>query len=439
MLYKVYQFYKSSCLIFLSFGGNLYVTMDYYSIIICLVLVMMVVLTILTIENDRFTKEEKRTFHIAHVLVGLAAIMEWLGLLFDGNTDIPAELIKTVKFFDYVLTPITGVAIVWQMSKKSVIKDIIILLLGLNFILQMVCFPMGWMVKVDEANHYSHGVLYPAYIVIYSLVIALVLVEFVKYGIKFRKHNRVSLYAIIALIAGGIIAQEVSGGVYRTAYLVVAIGMVFLFIHYSEFFQQKMDETLEENKNDLVLSQIKPYFINSCLSSISELCKTDPKAAQKLTDDFSEYLKNQLDSLSNERMIPFGRALEQVEVYLKIEETRFGDRIKVIFDIQADKFLVPTLTIQPLVENAIRHGICKKKEGGTVFVKSYEREKEYVIEIIDDGVGFDKKDVFGKAKKHFGIDNVKTRLEYCGGKLEINSEKNFGTTVTIRMPKNIRI
>ena len=426
-------------MIFLFFGGNLYVVMDYYSIIISLVLAMMIVLSILTIENNRFTKEEKRSFHIAHVLVGLAAIMEWLGLLFDGNSAIPAELIKVVKFFDYVLTPMTGIAVIWQMFKKDVVKDIIILLLGINFILQMACFPMGWMVTVDGGNHYSHGLLYPAYIALYSLVIALVLVEFVRYGISFRKHNRISLYAIIALIAGGIVAQEVSSGKFRTAYLAVAIAMVFLFIHYTEFFQQKMDETLEENRNDLILSQIKPYFIYSCLSSISELCKKDPVAAQQLTDDFSDYLRNQLDSLNSEKMVPFSQALEQVEIYLKIEEARYGNRVKAIFDIQADKFLIPTLIIQPLVENSIRHGISRKKEGGTVFIKSYEREKEYVIEIIDNGVGFAKSDLLDKSKKHFGIDNVRTRLEYCGGKLEISSEKRVGTTATIRMPKSIRI
>ena len=86
---------------------------------------------------------------------------------------------------------------------------------------------------------------------------------------------------------------------------------------------------------------------------------------------------------------------------------RFGDRVNVIYDIRAQDFYVPPLSIQPIVENAVKHGITKKAEGGTLTLRAYETDRAYVVEIIDDGIGFDISDVNFDENKHFGINNIK--------------------------------
>ena len=123
--------------------------------------------------------------------------------------------------------------------------------------------------------------------------------------------------------------------------------------------------------------------------------------------------------------------------YLNIEKARFGDRIKVVYDIKSKNFELPTLTVQPVVENAVKHGLCKKEGGGTITLRSYENETDYIIEIIDDGVGFDVNAINNKSRTSIGIENVRARLEYVGSEMDIQSKINVGTTVKIKVPHKV--
>ena len=115
---------------------------------------------------------------------------------------------------------------------------------------------------------------------------------------------------------------------------------------------------------------------------------------------------------------------------------RFDERLNIVFDIQVKEFAVPPLSIQPIVENAVKHGILQKLEGGTITVKSYETDEAYIVEIIDDGVGFDVNDEAYKNGDHIGINNVKYRLStMCHGELSINSVVDKGTTAIVKFYK----
>ena len=184
-----------------------------------------------------------------------------------------------------------------------------------------------------------------------------------------------------------------------------------------------------------MMSQIQPHFLYNSLSSISELCETNPQKAQQMTDDFAEYLRYNLTALNSEKLISFEKQLEQTEIYLKIEKTRFEDRVNAVCEIEARDFEVPTLTVQPLVENAVRHGICKRQGGGTVTIRSYETDSGSEIVVADNGVGFDTESITTDGETHVGIENVRARLAYFGDALEIKSEIGVGTTATITVPK----
>ena len=184
------------------------------------------------------------------------------------------------------------------------------------------------------------------------------------------------------------------------------------------------------------MSQIQPHFVYNSLSSISTLIPIDPKKAQEALDNFTEYLRHNISSLTETKLIPFDNELKHVETYISLEKIRFNDRINVTYDIKAKDFYVPPLSIQPIVENAIKHGILKKIEGGNLIIKTYETEKSYVVEVIDDGVGFDISSIDFDSNKHFGINNIKQRLKsMCNGTLEITSEPNKGAKSVISFYK----
>lgn len=115
---------------------------------------------------------------------------------------------------------------------------------------------------------------------------------------------------------------------------------------------------------------------------------------------------------------------------------RFNERLHVNYDIKVSSFCVPPLSIQPLVENAVKHGILKKVEGGTLFLKTYETENSYVVEVIDDGVGFNIEDIDFKSNNHIGLNNVKHRItSMCKAEMNIFSEINKGTTIVVKFYK----
>ena len=202
---------------------------------------------------------------------------------------------------------------------------------------------------------------------------------------------------------------------------------------------QQLQKELYEAEVSLMVSQIQPHFMYNTLSSIALLCKKDPDTAFNATVTFSDYLRVNMDSLKEKSPVPFERELEHVKKYLYIEGLRFRDRLNVEYDIQATGFSLPILSIQPIVENAVKHGVTMKREGGTVAVSTRELEDCYEIIVKDDGVGFDpstpRKD---DGRSHVGMENTKKRLhDMCGATVTVESTVGEGTCVTVRLPKQI--
>ena len=193
---------------------------------------------------------------------------------------------------------------------------------------------------------------------------------------------------------------------------------------------------LSESNNSLVLSQIQPHFLYNALTSIYRLCDVKPEAAKEAVSNFSKYLRGNLDSIKQKKMISFADELKHLQAYLSLEKIRYEDYLEVRYDIGAMEFFLPPLTVQPLVENAVNHGISDLPEGGCVTVSTREEADCYVIRVSDNGVGFDPNEPSCDGRSHIGISNVRSRLEIlCRGTLEIVSSRGEGTTAIIRIPK----
>ena len=201
--------------------------------------------------------------------------------------------------------------------------------------------------------------------------------------------------------------------------------------------QERAEKELYEAKVQVMVSQIRPHFMYNALSSIAVLCDIDPKTAKEATITFAKYLRGNMDSLKQTAPVPFEKELDHLKKYLYIEKLRFDDLLNIEYDIQATDFELPLLSIQPIVENAVKHGVGMKKYGGTVKISSFETEDAFEVVISDDGVGFDT-EAPKKAddRSHVGMDNTRRRLkDMCGAELIITSKIGEGTVARVIIPK----
>lgn len=239
--------------------------------------------------------------------------------------------------------------------------------------------------------------------------------------------NKAAFFIYALFPIAGMILDYIFHGISLTY---VGFTISILVIYTSIYLTRK--KQLESQKNALMLSQINPHFVYNTLSTIASMCDTSPKQAKHLTIDFAQYLRRNINTLTSEELIPFEQEMDHVACYLKIEQARFRERLNVIYSIQCKNFSVPPLTVQPLVENAVKHGITKKASGGTLRILTCEEDSYYIIRIIDDGVGFDSENT----EMNVGLQNVRSRLAAtCRGELTVKSTVGIGTRVTIIIPK----
>ena len=195
-----------------------------------------------------------------------------------------------------------------------------------------------------------------------------------------------------------------------------------------------LNAELAESRISTMMSQIRPHFIYNTLGSIEQLCELDPPKAGELVHNFAKYLRGNFGELDNPKPIRMSQEMEHVRYYISIEKVRFPD-MTFSFEMKSEDFSLPALTIQPIVENAIKHGLMKLQKGGSIRVISYETDTDYCISVEDDGVGFDTSALHDE-KKHIGIRNIRDRLKVMvGGTLTIESTQGVGTKVLIRIPK----
>ena len=203
-----------------------------------------------------------------------------------------------------------------------------------------------------------------------------------------------------------------------------------LFINY-----RKQQEKLRNLQIRSTTERMKPHYIYNVLTSIYYLCDTDPKLAQQAVGTFSDYLRSVLNNLDAGELIPFSEEVQTIKSYLRLEEMRFGDRFRVYYDIHTDSFLLPPFTVQPLVENAVKHGVETSDRVGEIVIESFETAEHYCVVVRDNGNGFDVEH-FQQTKSNFGLRYIQKLLEMTvNGKLSLESEVGVGTIVTVRIPK----
>ena len=204
---------------------------------------------------------------------------------------------------------------------------------------------------------------------------------------------------------------------------------------------EQLEHNLEAVRIRNSVSQMQPHFLYNALSSIREVMLQNQKYASDLLYDFTVYLRACIRTMQSGEPITIQQEMENIRSYVNIEKMRMGSRLNIVYELQSEEFKVPPLSIQPIVENAIRHGIYRKgKKGGTVTVKTYTLDEYNKIVIKDDGVGFDyekiRNEVAEGKRESIGLDNIMFRLKkHHNAKVVIKSKVGVGTQISIWIPR----
>ena len=196
----------------------------------------------------------------------------------------------------------------------------------------------------------------------------------------------------------------------------------------------KLEKELEDSRIAIMLSQIKPHFLYNVLNTIYHLYRKEPETAQDAISSFAEYLRCNMLSIEKSEPIPFAEEYQHIRTYLSLEQIRFRGKLDVIYDVEVTDFKLPPLTVEPLVENAVKHGVTKKRGGGSVTVATRRTDEGVLVTVTDTGVGFDPDTYMEDGKPHVGIRNVSDRLRnMVDGSLSITSSEN-GTVAVVTIP-----
>ena len=191
-----------------------------------------------------------------------------------------------------------------------------------------------------------------------------------------------------------------------------------------------------ETDTAVMMSQLQPHFLFNALMAIQDLCHGRAPEAEAAVVEFAEFLRGNLDSLRHREPIPFERELQHTKNYLALENRRFSGRIRVEYELGPTGFLLPPLTLQPIVENAVRYGVTQRETGGVIRIATADLGEACALIVRDDGVGFDPAAPKHDGRAHVGLSAVRARVaEQCGGTLAVESAPGAGTTVTITIPK----
>ena len=318
--------------------------------------------------------------------------------------------------------------------RKSPVSYLVILLWSVYFVLLCVTQFTTGIYYYTPDNVYHRGPLYPL------LLIPPVLIMLTDLVYLFRKKGSLTRKQFTALLACflvpmiAMLIQMCFYGLYLIVFGTALAALFMLGFIVMDLMEQYMcqQEEIAKQKASIMVLEMRPHFIFNTMTSIYYLVEQDPAKAQQVILDFTTYLRRNLDAVAREKTIPFSRELEHTKAYLAVEQVRFADKLFVEFDTPHTMFQVPPLTLQPIVENAVKHGIDPELDALFITVKTRRTGDGSEIVVKDTGPGYAPSD---DNEPHIALENIHRRLDLmCGGTLTITSGEESGTTVTIFIP-----
>ena len=307
---------------------------------------------------------------------------------------------------------------------------------GCYLVLVFLSMFNGMLFQVDAHGNLTDGSYYWIAWLIDPMILLIEILVVVHYRKNLSRFGTIVMlnFGLVSLLTTGL--QSIWYPVPELLACTLALLLMFMLFYW------EMAKNLVENERELMqsqmslaISQIQPHFLYNTLSTIAELCRKDSAMAEEVTNRFALYLRGNLEHMGDSFPVEFSKELKHVQTYLWIEKIRFQEELQVVYDIQTEDFIIPALTVQPLVENAVKHGMMGSENVCTITIRTKCVERGYQVIIEDDGCGFDPEQVKNDGRKHMGIESVRSRLKFMvGGTLTVKSAIGKGTTVIIEIP-----
>ena len=287
-------------------------------------------------------------------------------------------------------------------------------------------------------NQYYRGPLYPFFL------LPMIAIELLNLAGTIKRRKRLSRKVFLALLIAILptmiaLITHLFIDVFPLidiSYVCSALAM-YSFILSDAMQQQKLARQqleIAHERTSVMVLQMRPHFIYNTLMSIYSLCRLDPQKARQITMDFTNYLRRNFKAVVSDRAIPFSTELEHTRAYLAVEQAQFDEMLVVDYDTPFIHFQVPPLTLQPIVENAVKHSMDPYSGPLRISIRTQHTDSGDEIIVEDNGRGFAAPTDDGEP--HIALKNIRQRLEImCGGSLAITSSEDGGTVVTVTIPE----
>lgn len=365
-------------------------------------------------------------------------------LTFDLANMISSRIMalsKVLIFFEYFFISLIPVLLSVFLLKYCGVKlkkstmFCIVLVIWSAFLILLICAQFTDKIYYISSDLEFHkGILLPLLLLPILVIMLINLIILIINRHVYTKRFFIAFLILIVSTAIGTIIHAFSAAlaILNISVCLNTLVMYMLIVteQINKYIQQQAD--IANQKANIMVLQMRPHFIYNTLTDIYYLCEQNPKEAQQVTLDFITYLRKNFYAIVSENPVPFDDELEHARAYLSVESTRFDENLIVEYNIEHRNFLIPPLTLQPLVENAVRHGL--DPDGGQlkIIIQTHQTINGSVIIVSDNGPGFDTANAFESAG---ALSNIKQRLEMmCKGTLKIDSTEDKGTTVTIFVP-----
>ena len=300
---------------------------------------------------------------------------------------------------------------------------------------------IGGAATVTPDRQYIRGPLYPVLLLPVVIVVLLNLIGTIRRRNCLSRRTYISFLVAILPITIALVVQlfvDVFALIdFSTVLSCVAMYGLILsdqirndLSHQREIARQQLE--IANQRTSIMVLQMRPHFIYNTMTSIYCLCNQDPQTARQVVMDFTTYLRKNFSAVASAAPIPFTSELEHARAYLAVEKAQYEDSLFVEYDTPHTFFRIPPLTLQPIVENAVKHGKDPYAGPFHLTIRTQKTASGSEVVVADNGRGFNHAD---NGEPHIALKNIQQRLEImCGGTLEITSREGGGTVVTVTIP-----
>ena len=383
-----------------------------------------------------------KNFFVALFAVFLACMVSMAVELLTYGKPSMALAEKITVYFEYLLISIPMPMFTAYLLhtcgedwRKSLLFRIVAAIWGIYFILLAVAQCTTIFYHFTPDNLYVRDSWHSLLVAIVLAGMLINLAGVIRRRGKLRRKYYAAFLIYLLPLMGAIFVHNIIS----ESLVLVALGMsvstlamfgIILYDQIEQYVNQQRE--ISHQRASIMVLQMRPHFIYNAMMSIYYLCARDAKKAQQVTLDFTTYLRKNFKAIASEDTVPFEDELEHIRAYLAIEQVQFDDSLLVEYDTPCKDFRLPPLTLQPIVENAVKHGMDPESAPLCISIRTRATDSDSEIFIEDNGPGFEPA---GDFEPNTALANIRQRLKImCGGNLAVRQRDGGGTVVIVTIP-----